>query len=70
MARETGYATKRRAWILQYLEENQDKDICVNDIYDFYRGNLDGQGPNLWYRPSEKQLYTTDIVQAGHRRAM
>ncbi len=66
MARETGYATKRRAWILQYLEENQDKDICVNDIYDFLKENDVEVNVTTIYRYLDKLVEQGVVLKTVH----
>lgn len=34
-----GYSTQKRTWIIQYLEQNKDKEVCVNDIHEFLLQN-------------------------------
>lgn len=66
MARETGYSTKKRTWILQYLEENQDKDISVNDIREFLIENGMEVNVTTIYRYLDKLVEQGVVLKTVH----
>ena len=68
MARETGYSTKKRTWILQYFSEHPDQDVCVNDIHEFLKGNAMDVNITTIYRYLDKLVEQGIVLKTVHGR--
>lgn len=66
MARETGYSTKKRTWILQYFSDNPDRDICVNDIHEFLAENEMDVNVTTIYRYLDKLVEQGIVLKTVH----
>lgn len=66
MAEKMGYSTKKRAWILQYFSENPDKDVCVNDIYEFLLENDIEINVTTIYRYLDKLVEQGIVLKTIH----
>lgn len=64
--KETGYATKKRTRILKYFEENPDKDVCVNDIYEYLKTNDMNVNVTTIYRYLDKLVEQGVVLKTVH----
>lgn len=61
MARTAGYATEKRAKMLEYLKEHSDRDVCVKEIEEYLSQNNITVNVTTIYRYIDK-LVQEEIV--------
>lgn len=66
MSAEIGYATKKRAWIIKYFAQNPDRDICVNEIYEYLNENGMDMNITTIYRNIDKLVEQGVVLKTVH----
>lgn len=61
-----GYSTEKRAWILKYFEEHQDREVCVNDILRFLEKNGINVNITTIYRNLDKLIEQGMVLKTVH----
>ena len=47
--------------------------LVIGDDYDFYRANIDREGPNMWYNPEKGKVYDEHTIKENlwqHKESM